>query len=121
LRTFDKNALVYMSPIKREKEVSGRCKLKAGESYVIVPSTELARKKGKFFLSIYFNQRLRDVEIKRVFHPSDKNSAKDEVLPYFIPEEAEKLATQTPLWKVQLVKESLKYMMTDEDTGIADY
>ena len=92
LKCFDKNALVYMSPIKREKEVSGRCQLKKGETYVIVPSTELAKKRGKFFLSVYFNQRLRDVEVKRVFHPADKNSAKDEVLPYFIPEEAEKLA-----------------------------
>jgi len=38
-------------------------------------------------------------------------------LPFFIPEEAEKLTSQTPLWKIQLVKESLKYMMTDEDAG----
>lgn len=117
LESFDKDALVYMSPIKREKENSGRCKLKGGEHYVIVPSTEFAGKKGKFFLSVYFNQRLRDVEVKRVFHPLDKNTAKDESLPYFIPEEAEKLSSQAPLWKIQLVKESLKYMMTDEDTG----
>jgi len=117
LSCFDKDRLVYMSPIKREKEISGRCKLEAGESYVIVPSTELAKKKGKFFLSVYINQRLRDVYAKRVFHPLDKNTAKDEVLPFFIPEEAEKLASQAPLWKIQLVKESLKYMMTDEDGG----
>ena len=38
-------------------------------------------------------------------------------MPYFIPEEAEKLMSSTPLWKIQLVKESLKYMMTDEDGG----
>ena len=55
LQSFDKNALVYMSPIKREKENSGRCKLKAGETYVIIPSTEFAKKRGKFFLSVYFN------------------------------------------------------------------
>ena len=108
-----------MSPIKREKENSGRCKLKAGNTYVIIPSTEMAKKRGKFFVSVYFNQQLRDMECKRTFHPLDKNSAKDEVLPYFIPEEAEKLASQAPLWKIQLVKESLKYMMTDEDTGAA--
>lgn len=47
----------------------------------------------------------------------DMNSAKDEVLPYFIPEEAEKIVNQTPVWKIKLVKESLKYMMTDEDSG----
>jgi len=27
LKCFDKNSLVYMSPIKREKEIAGRCKL----------------------------------------------------------------------------------------------
>jgi len=45
----------FMTPIKREKENSGRCKLKAGESYVIIPSTEFPKRKGKFFLSVYFN------------------------------------------------------------------
>lgn len=73
--------------------------------------------RGRFFLSVYFNQALRDVSIKRVFHPDDANSAKDQVLPFFIPEEAEKLVNQTPAWKIKLVKESLKFMMTDEDTG----
>ena len=63
---------------------------------------------------------MRDVNIKRVFHPEDKQAGKEDVLPYFIPEEAEKLVNQTPVWKIQLVKESLKYMMTDEDTGAAN-
>ena len=36
---------------------------------------------GEFYLSLYLNQSLRDVEVKRVFSPSDKNEAKDEVLP----------------------------------------
>lgn len=93
-----------MTPIKREKENSGRCKLKAGESYVIIPSTEFPKRKGKFFLSVYFNQQLRDMDCKRVFHPLDKNLSNDEVLPFFIPEEAEKLASQAPLWKIELVK-----------------
>jgi hypothetical protein len=57
------------------------------------------------------------VQIKRIFHPLDLSS--DEVLPQFIPEEAEKLVSQTPLWKLELVRESLKYMMTDEDAQIA--
>jgi len=38
-----------------------------------------------------------------------------QILPYFIPEEAEKLSNQTPLWKIHLVKDSLKFMMTDDD------
>jgi len=117
LQAFDKDALLFMTPIKREKENSGRCNLTAGKSYVIVPSLERHGKKGDFFLSIYFNQPMRDVNIKRVFHPEDKQAGKEDVLPYFIPEEAEKLINQTPVWKIQLVKDSLKYMMTDEDTG----
>lgn len=107
-----------MTPIKRERENSGRCALKAGETYVLVPSTEIKGKKGVFYLSCYFNQRLRDVCVKRIFHPLDTNSKKDEVLPHFIPEEAEKMVDRTPLWKIKLVKESLRYMITDEDTGI---
>lgn len=117
LKAFDKDSFIYMSPVKREKENPGRCKLKAGETYVIVCALEIAGFKSDFFLSVYFNQQLRDVCIKRVFHPEDKQAGKEEVLPQFIPEEAEKLVSQTPLWKIQLVKESLKYMMTDEDTG----
>lgn len=77
----------------------------------------MPKTRGRFYLSVYFDQGLRDVNIKRVFHPADLNSAKDEVLPFFIPEESEKLTKQTPVWKIKLVKESLKYMMTDEDEG----
>ena len=44
-----------MTPIKRERENTGRCRLKAGEKYVFVPSTEIAGKVGNFYLSIYFN------------------------------------------------------------------
>jgi hypothetical protein len=44
------------------------------------------------------------MDCKRVFHPLDKNLSNDEVLPFFIPEEAEKLASQAPLWKIELVK-----------------
>jgi hypothetical protein len=44
-----------MTPIKKEKENSGRIKLKAGNVYVIVPSLEIAGGKGDFYLSVYFN------------------------------------------------------------------
>lgn len=86
----------FLSPIKRERENTGRIKLQGGKKYVIVCSTEKAGNLGEVYLSIYFNQYLRDVEVKRVFHPLDKNEAKDEVLPTLIPEEAEKLVNQTP-------------------------
>ena len=66
-------------------------------------------------MSIYIDCALRDVSIMRVFHPDDKNTAKDEVLPYLIPEEAEKMSSRTPFWKIELVKDSLQYIITDED------
>jgi len=50
-----------------------------------------------------------------VFLPGQRNDAKDEILPFFIPEESEKLASSCPTWKLELVRESLPYMMTDED------
>ena len=103
-----------------EKENSGRTKLEAGKTYIIVPSLEIKNGRGEFFLSVYFNQQNRDVLCKRVFHPNDKQNGKEEVLPYFIPEEAEKLVNKTPIWKIKLVKESLKYMMTDEVQGFVD-
>lgn len=91
LSKFSKEDLVYLSPLKRERENTGRVNLKKDESYVIVCATEKAGAKAKFNLSVYFNQQLRDVNIMRVFHPNDKNQGKEEVLPVYIPEEAEKL------------------------------
>ena len=84
---------------------------------MIVGSAEINGTEGKFHLSLYFNQLLRDVEVKRVFHPIDKNLNKEEFLPFFIPEESEKLSASTPTWKLELVREALPYMMTDEDSG----
>jgi hypothetical protein len=91
INMFDPENLVFMSPIKRERENSGRCVLKGDVSYVICCSTELQGKLGEFYLSIYFNQGLRDVNLKRVFHEYDDQNGKEDILPYFIPEEAEKL------------------------------
>ena len=67
--------------MKRERENSGRAYLKGGVSYVIVVSTEKPLVDAQFNLSVYFNQKLRDVNIKRVFHPDDKNSQFEEILP----------------------------------------
>lgn len=118
LTAFDKEKLVFMTPIKLEKENAGRCKLKAGCNYVIVCALEKAGAKNDFYLSVYFDQPLRNVNCKRVFHPLDKQKGKEEVLPFLIPEEAEKLVNKTPLWKIELVKESLAFMITDEDEGV---
>ena len=119
LTAFDKDKLTYLTPIKRERENSGRCKLSGGETYVIVPSMEIEGKVSEFYLSIYVDCALRDCEIKRVFHPKDEfqHDPKTEVLPFFIPEEAEKLSSNAPTWKLELVRDSIKYMVTDEDVG----
>ena len=55
LSKFDKDKLVYITPIKREKENSGRIKLEKEKSYVIVCSLEMPKAKGEFFLSVYFD------------------------------------------------------------------
>ena len=115
---FNKEDLVFMTPIKLEKENAGRCVLKAEHDYVIVCSLEKPGAKGDFYLSVYFDQPLRNVNCKRVFHHDDKNANKEEILPYLIPEEAEKQVNTTPLWKIELVRDSLKFMMTDEDEGV---
>ena len=44
LKAFDKNSVVYLSPIKRERENPGRCELEGGETYIIIPATEMAGK-----------------------------------------------------------------------------
>jgi len=69
---FDQKKLVFCGPIKKERENSGRLKLKGEKSYMMVCSTELEGKKGDFYLSVYFNQRNRDVQLRRIFHEDDK-------------------------------------------------
>ena len=92
--------------------------MEGGQTYILVAALENPGAKGKFYLSVYFDQRLIDMDIKRVFHPEDKNAAKESILPYLIPEEAEKMTKQVPVWKIMLVKESLRYIVTDEDEDL---
>jgi hypothetical protein len=44
-------------------ELSIRVKLKAGNRYIIVPTTKELDKEGKYFLSLYFSCELHDVDI----------------------------------------------------------
>lgn len=55
LTEFDKNRLVYLSPVKRERENSGRVRLKGGQTYIMVPSCEVAGTLGDVFINIYIN------------------------------------------------------------------
>lgn len=119
LPSFDKALVEYISPVKRERENAGRAKLEGGQAYVLIPACDAPGTEGEVYLSIYLSCQLRDVSVKRVFHPLDKNTANDAILPQLIPEEAEKISQRTPPWKLDLVRESLKYMITDEDAGAA--
>lgn len=118
LSKFDKEKLVFLSPLKRERENTAKITLEGGQTYIFVAALESPGQKGKFYLSVYFNQRLIDMDIKRVFHSEDKNVEKESVLPFLIPEEAEKMTQQVPVWKIMLVKESLRFMITDEDEDL---
>lgn len=55
LKAFDKNRMVFLSPVKRERENSGRVKLKGGETYIAVPSCEVAGTLGDVFLNVYLD------------------------------------------------------------------
>ena len=77
LTKFDRKSIAFMSPVRRERENGGRLSLKANQSYVIIPSCETPGTTGEVYLSIYINCNLRDVCIKRVFHPQDHNSGGD--------------------------------------------
>lgn len=81
LTAFDKDRLLCITPICCELENTIRFSLKAGHSYVIVCSTEIANRTGDFFLNVFFNCELRDMEIVRIFHPNDRNLAREQVLP----------------------------------------
>ena len=58
----------WISAVVEHKEVSLRVKLKKG-SYIVVPSTREADCYGEFFLSIYFNAKLLNVEITHLQKP----------------------------------------------------
>ena len=68
LASFDKKAVVGISTVIEHREVSLRLKLDRG-SYVIVPSTRKAGQTGKFYLSIYFNGKRKDMRFSLVGKP----------------------------------------------------
>lgn len=48
---------------------------------------------------------MRDMEIVRVFHPNDRNLAREQALPELIPELAEHRLTQVPNWKLRMIND----------------
>ena len=64
IEKFVKNKVKYISIIRESREVSLNIpKLDGGKSYVIVPSTKTPGLEGKFYLSLYFDCKLRHVNI----------------------------------------------------------
>lgn len=55
LKMFDKQRLAYLSPVKRERENSGRIRLTGGQTYIAVPSCEVAGTLGDVFINIYID------------------------------------------------------------------
>ena len=53
-------------------EISLRLKLKKDKKYVIVPSPRNKGSLGKFFLSLYMDCELHDVDIKRIDDITDR-------------------------------------------------
>ena len=73
--------------------------MKAGKRYVIVPAPKMQNTTGKFFVSMYFDLPMYEVDIRKL-------NGKPEQY-YFIPEEYEKMTKRVPLWKVQYVHDSI--------------
>lgn len=73
--------------------------------YAIVVCPKKRGQLGNFYLSIYFNDDLRNANIQRIDKPENKL--------YIIPEEYEKAYRQTPTWKIRLVQKSLKFFISD--------
>ena len=69
---FVMNRIRAKSIIKEAREVSVRCDMLAGKQYVIVVSTQSTEEVGKFYLSLYFDQKMRDVNVKRIDEPRTK-------------------------------------------------
>ena len=74
MEMFDKNLVKGASVLKEHKEVSLRVKLPRGR-YVIVPCTRNQGEYGPFTLSIYFDKKMKYVQIQRVDQP-DKDDSK---------------------------------------------
>lgn len=90
-------------------EISLRVELKKGTKYVIIPSPRNKGSLGDFFLSLYMDCELHDVDIKRIDDVTDRYS--------HIMEEYEKNDSRIPKWKVEWVRNNLKDMIGKDDCG----
>ena len=102
----------YVKPLQKSTpkvlhEISLRLKLKGGKKYVIVPSPDKQGLLGNFYLSLYMDCQLHDVDIRRIDDPSDRYC--------HVVEEYEKNESRVPKWKVEWVRDHLDDMISKED------
>ena len=93
---------------KVSHEISLRLQLQGGKKYVIVPSPNKQGQLGKYYLSLYMDCQLYDVDIRRIDDPSDRYG--------HIMEEYEKSESRVPKWKVEWVRQHLDDMICKEDS-----
>jgi hypothetical protein len=79
---------------------TGSKKLQGGKRYVIVPAPRTHSITGKFHISVYFNDKLHNVDLKRLNGPRNKYTC--------IPEETEKTNKKVPGWKIKYVERLIK-------------
>lgn len=114
LEAFDRKKLKFCTPVKRERGFSGLVKLWQQHSYIIVPSTEQSGKTGDFSLSLWFDSSLKDIEIRRVTKHGSSLQPNDQILPTFAREFIHNKYPM-PSWKLQVVSQSLKFMIRQFD------
>ena len=59
-------------------EVSARLKMKAGLTYIVIPAVKRAGETGEFFLSMYFDIALHNMDIRNL--SDQKNRCKSNLI-----------------------------------------
>ena len=74
---------------------------------------------GEVYISLYFNLLMREMDMKRVWKDkAEQRNFPEPIHPELIPEEAEKSANLVPVWKLEMIRKTIKLFMTDDDTKI---
>ena len=91
MEQYEKDQLISMEKPTVLHELSMRHKMKAGKRYVIVPTPKTQDTDIRFYLSMYFDCAMYEVDIRRLNGPKEQYK--------FIPEEYEKMSKRVPKWK----------------------
>lgn len=100
---YDRDKVKYMEKPAVLHELSLRMPMKKGERWVIIPSPKQHSLEGRFELSLYFNSKLMNVDVRRLNGPREQYS--------YIAEEYEKNVNKLPFWKEQMCRDSIPYVI----------